>query len=248
MLGPPLMKVPRGPAARHAEGWWSAKITGTVSVVPDGGVDLMWTRGRAPWLAGPDTKPHVSGLDRGSTVVGVRLRPGVAAAMVSASVEQLIDSRVPVEEIWPGYVVRELTARLEEAMTVASAVQILADGLVAQVPAKWEVDPLVTDTVPHLRAGRPVSEFGVGVRQHRRRFAAAMGYGPKFFARTCRLDHFMCLVDAGARRSLASMAIAAGYSDQSHLTRDCVGLTGMTPVEVRAARDRFVQDTPLASR
>ena len=76
--------------------------------------------------------------------------------------------------------------------------------------------------------------MGLSARQHRRRFAAAMGYGPKFYERVCRLDRFTQLLSGHAQRPLAQLAAEAGYFDQAHLARDCQALIGRTPSDLRA--------------
>ena len=56
--------------------------------------------------------------------------------------------------------------------------------------------------------------------------------------------------------SLAEMALAAGYADQSHLTRDCRAITGLTPAAFLAdyfltfpdMSDPFKTPTPLAAK
>ena len=87
-------------------------------------------------------------------------------------------------------------------------------------------------------------------RQFRRRCQAAIGYGPRTLQRVIRFRRFVSAVDAaavdvtagpvtaggagagGAVRlpgGLADLAVAAGYADQPHLTRECVRLSGLTP-------------------
>ncbi len=66
------------------------------------------------------------------------------------------------------------------------------------------------------------------------RFRSVLGVSPKAYARLCRFEHASSLLDSlsagsGHSRTLADLAIEAGYYDQSHLTRDFVALAGMTP-------------------
>ena len=71
----------------------------------------------------------------------------------------------------------------------------------------------------------------LGERQLRRRFAAAVGYGPKTFARVIRFRAALGRIRAG--EPLASAALAAGYADQAHMTRELVALAGRTPGSLR---------------
>ena len=75
--------------------------------------------------------------------------------------------------------------------------------------------------------------LGLGERQLRRRFAAAVGYGPKTFARVERFRAALALVRAG--EPLARAAAEAGYADQAHMTREIAALAGRTPALLRAA-------------
>ena len=71
----------------------------------------------------------------------------------------------------------------------------------------------------------------------RRRFHAAVGYGPKTLQRVCRFQRFVRELDAtGGSCDLALAAAEAGYADQSHLTRDCAELSGLTPASLARTR------------
>lgn len=64
-------------------------------------------------------------------------------------------------------------------------------------------------------------------RQARRLFTLAVGYGPATYRRVLRFQRALALAPATA--TLADLAVAAGYADQPHLTRECRALTGLTP-------------------
>ena len=68
---------------------------------------------------------------------------------------------------------------------------------------------------------------GLGERHLRRRFAEAVGYGPKTFARVARFRAALGLVRSG--EPLAAAALAAGYADQAHMTREMTALGGRPP-------------------
>jgi AraC-like DNA-binding protein len=82
--------------------------------------------------------------------------------------------------------------------------------------------------VPALAAA-----VGLGERQLRRRFDAAVGYGPKMLARVARFRRALALVRAG--EPPAAAAYEAGYADQAHMTREMRALAGRTPAALRAA-------------
>ena len=69
-----------------------------------------------------------------------------------------------------------------------------------------------------------------------RRFKRAIGTTPFQYLVRLRVDHARHLVSAGAgERSLADVARAVGFADQSHLTRQMKRVLGVTPGMLRAA-------------
>jgi AraC-like DNA-binding protein len=91
--------------------------------------------------------------------------------------------------------------------------------------------------------------LGLSERQLRRRFVDAVGYGPKTLARILRFQRFLAL--AGSGEDLARLALAAGYADQAHLTRETRRLAGRTPLELANARvspagERLASAAPAA--
>jgi len=78
---------------------------------------------------------------------------------------------------------------------------------------------------PGARVDALAAEIGLSERQLRRRFHAAVGYGPKTLQRVLRFRRFL----AGPREDLARAALEAGYADQPHLAREVARLAGTTP-------------------
>jgi AraC-like DNA-binding protein len=87
---------------------------------------------------------------------------------------------------------------------------------------------------PGARVDELGAALGVSERQLRRRFADAVGYGPKTLARILRFQRFLTL--AGDGGELARLALQAGYADQAHLTRETRRLAGRTPLDLLVSR------------
>ncbi|HWM74500.1 MAG TPA: DUF6597 domain-containing transcriptional factor, partial [Nocardioides sp.] len=62
-------------------------------VVPDGCVDLVWLGSEGLKVVGADTGPHVV-EPLGSSVAGVRLRPGAAGAVLGMPASEVRDQQV----------------------------------------------------------------------------------------------------------------------------------------------------------
>jgi AraC-like DNA-binding protein len=84
-----------------------------------------------------------------------------------------------------------------------------------------------------------------------RRFARTLGLGPKAFARIVRFQGALRRARAG--KTWAVVAARAGYSDQAHLAKECLALSGCTPAELlgeveQRAVGRYFNDADPALR
>jgi len=209
-------------------------------VLPDGCVDLI-SRGGELLIAGPDLGAFESRPIAGQTIVGLRLRPGVAGSVLGIPASELRDTRVAIDEVWarrgPG-----LADAVAEAGPPALRRRALEDLLLARLRDAGEPDRLVLAAADWLgRPGTRVSALGgllgIGERQLRRRFDGAVGYGPKVLDRVLRFQRLVAAAPAIAAGddALARVAAELGYADQAHLTRECKRLSGLTPARLADA-------------
>ena len=209
--------------------------------LPTGGIELHCPIGSLPRLVGPLTGPSVEVLAPGTTVIGVRFRPGVAAPMLGLPASELVDLTLLLDEVWgPAAVV--LGELLSGARSPEVALFVLQEELVGRRADGTQPDPLVSEAVRQLmpwRAGEVgslSSRLAISESQLRRRCLAAVGIGPKALQRTLRFQAFLALVQSTGMRAarpdgggLAELAAEVGYADHAHLSRECVRLTGLPP-------------------
>src|SRR5262249_35541178 len=74
--------------------------------------------------------------------------------------------------------------------------------------------------------------LGISERSLRRRCHAAFGYGPKTLERILRFQRFVALLRQSPGAGLSATALAAGYADQAHLSREARTLSGFSPREI----------------
>jgi AraC-like DNA-binding protein len=211
--------------------------------MPDACMDLIWD-GRGLVVAGPDCGPVAVVLQPGTSLVGIRFRPGAAPGFLGVPASALSDGHVALADL------RRAEAEALEDRLHAAASPETALAMLEQAVARTEpVDPAVAAVVRLCATTRrPVTEaVGLSERHLRRRCTAALGYGPKTLERIVRFRRFLRLAEARPHDGLAYLAALAGYSDQAHLTRECVRLAGATPRRLREQGGRIVQDG-LASR
>ena len=219
-------------------------------VLPDGCMDIV-VLGGSLLVAGPDTGPVPIARHAGETVTGIRFHPGAGPAVLGPRASELRDTRVPLDAVW-GRDGRELEERVVAASPPAG-LAVLQAQLLAHLGAAPDPDPLVAAAVHLLerhpalpdRVGGLGTALGLGERQLRRRFLAAVGYGPKTLARVIRFQRLLELLDrpgpgspggARGRPSLARAAADAGYVDQAHMTTECTRLAGLPPTALLAER------------
>jgi AraC-like DNA-binding protein len=218
-------------------GWLrSGSATPSIRVMPDGCVDVFATAQGHVMIAGPaDTFYDVPAGDQ-DMLAGLRLRPGAAAAVIGCPASEFINMHVALDSAF-GVANSHIAETLLSAGTPEQRVSLLAS-LVAQYFAA--VDPVVDRPIARAvaalrtRPGEPVSaladEIGLSERQLRRRFEAAVGYGPKRLGRVFRFQRLLDLVHAShGRTAWSQLAVAAGYADQSHMINECLAMTGGPP-------------------
>jgi AraC-like DNA-binding protein len=172
-------------------------------IMPDGCVDIVWD-GTDLIVAGPATIADTAAPPAGTPVFGARFRLGAAGTGLGLPAEELADLRVPLAELW-----RDGEAAREAAATAGlpGLVGVLRDRLRAA-----EADPLTRAAAvgladPTARVAELGARLGISERQLRRRFADAVGYGPKTLARVLRFQRFLALAageDAGGDNGAAA--------------------------------------------
>jgi AraC-like DNA-binding protein len=95
----------------------------------------------------------------------------------------------------------------------------------------------------------PVAELarrtGWSRRHLAERFRDVLGLAPKQAARVLRFEAACEALARSPRRRLADLALACGYHDQAHLTREFRALAGASPAEWIRRELPFVQDELL---
>ncbi|ADD45682.1 DUF6597 domain-containing transcriptional factor [Stackebrandtia nassauensis] len=224
--------------------------------VPTGGVELHFPIGGRPRLLGPLTGANIEVIPADTTLVGVRFHPGAAPALPTV-LDELVDQRVSLSDVW-GSAAERLAEAVAVAPTPEAALGVVQEHLLWTFREARHVDRLVAEAVRLLLPWHPVgvgsvaAHLAISSSQLRRRCLHAVGLGPKTLQRTLRFQGFLALAQARAGASdraatgvstgvgvdryggngLAGLAIAAGYADHAHLSRECLSLTGLSPRSV----------------
>ncbi|MFE3989250.1 helix-turn-helix domain-containing protein [Nocardia tengchongensis] len=199
-------------------------------VLPDGSMDLLWIDGKLS-VAGPDTRAYRPEPGFADRIAGIRFYPGTAPALLGVPAHELRDARVDLADLWSPADLRSASDLIGSASSPAAGLESIARWRAAEVDA---VDPVVRFIVKSLRSGSSVTataeELQTGPRRLHRISLAAFGYGPKTLARVLRMQRALVLARGGM--GLADVAVAAGYSDQAHMSRDIREYSGMSPMKL----------------
>ncbi len=207
---------------------------GAVAVVPDGCVDLIWIEGRVV-VAGPDESVALTMLAPGTTVAGMRFRPGAAAVWLGLPMSEIVGCRVDLCDLWGGRA-RDIADRVAEVGGPSERLRQLEAGLSRLVPTIAAPRPdmaLVFGSLGRTSSGSGIKALcgllDMSERSLRRQCRAAFGYGPKTLDRILRFQRFLRLARRPGEARLSLLAHEAGYADQAHLAREVQRLSGLSP-------------------
>jgi len=236
--------------AALADQWacvWSARAPAGEApslrrILPDTCVDIICVGDGAPTVAGPATVVLVAAIPAGSTIVGVRLRPGVAASWLGAPMDEARNASLPLAAFWGARArgVHDAVAsaapgrrlgRLVEAVAARRAHLDAPDALVERAVGR------ILGASVDVPVGRLARDLEVSERHLLRRFRARVGYGPKTLERIVRLQRLLRLSRTGTGDpDLAALALDAGYADQAHMSREVRDLSGLSPAALLGRR------------
>lgn len=209
-------------------------------VYPDGCMDLLWMHDQL-LVAGPDTVAWRRRLPAGTIIHGARFHPGAAATLLNLKPGELLNDRAPAE-LFTGRWAIETSERLY--VTGGCSQHIFEDALRERLLRARTLDPLVREAVrlalhdPGEAVSGIASTLAISERHLHRRATDTLGYGMKRFISIARLQRAISLAESGHLPTIADLAIAAGYADQAHLTREMRRMTGLTPAMLIGSQRR----------
>jgi AraC-like DNA-binding protein len=166
----------------------------------------------------------------------VRLSPLAAHVVLGAAVADLDGAVVTLDELW-GREAARISEHLGELSSWEERFALTDAWLARRCAAAVQVAPEVAWAWRGIVAGRGMvriehlaAELGWSRKRLWSRLQAQIGLPPKRAARLVRFDHAVHGLVAG--QDAAGVAADGGYADQSHLHRDVVAFTGLTPVTV----------------
>jgi AraC-like DNA-binding protein len=181
-----------------------------------------------------------------ASILGVHFKPGGAFPFLGAPPGELADAHVDLETLW-GPVARELRERLCSAATPTERFFLLEEALLSRLrrpPEHHGAVPVALDAFEPRGAVVRVRDVarcaGLSQRRFIQVFVAEVGMTPKLYCRVRRFQQARALVRKAAAPDWARVAVDCGYFDQSHLIRDFLAFSGLSPVDYLLRRSEHV--------
>jgi AraC-like DNA-binding protein len=189
-------------------------------------------------VSGAHTRSYLIDPRQRASVIGIHFRPGGAFPFLGISPSEIVDAHVELGDLW-GCDGRNLREQLLEAHSPHERFRLLEAALLRRLQRARPGHPAARAAVEAFGAGgSPVrvrdvaAAVGLSHRRFIEVFEREVGLTPKLYARLQRFhrvkQHIAVLAEAPP--CWATFAITCGYFDQSHMIRDFVGFSGMTPV------------------
>lgn len=219
-------------------------------LVPDGCIDLVLSLQRHTGetrvlLVGPLGQSARVAMDYGRwQTFGIRFFPGWLHPFLREPAHRFTDRIHLLDAVSPA-LAAALGAVVEPGLTVTDRIEradrLFTAYLANAKPLPWDGTllgglDLLAQAVPVQLVAR---RLAVSERQLLRVFRERTGLTPKQFARTARFQRALALLHRAAPLPLSEIALAAGYCDQGHFTREFGALAGITPARCSGG---FIQD------
>ncbi|MCE9674028.1 helix-turn-helix domain-containing protein [Myxococcus stipitatus] len=190
-----------------------------------------------------DTREHTS-------IVGVHFRPGGARAALGLPPGELADTHVDLETLWGGRA-RLLRERLCSARTPGERFRLLEEALLSSLRAMPERQRAMHFALERLaRGGSSVGDVAAELGLSRRRFielfTADVGITPKLFGRVRRFQRALAMTERPRVPAWSQLALECGYFDQSHMSRDFMDFSGLSPAAFLRHRCVDVKENHVA--
>lgn len=193
---------------------------------------------------------YIREVSRPLCSVGAQLRPGAAQALFGVPADELSGRHTPLGDLW-GKAAGSMREHLAEIGRPETRLDLFEAMLAARLPRARGLHPAVAQALEQFMAAdsaEPRGSFpsvhqvarlsGYSHRTFISLFHRAVGLTPKLYCRVLRFQRALHGVAAGTS-SWIDVALAAGYSDQAHFSREFREFVGVTPTQYCQIAPRF---------
>jgi len=188
-------------------------------------------------VSGPYEAGFFTDTTEEAAVIGVHFKPGGAFPFLQMTADELADMHLDLGTIW-GSAASETRDRLCAARSQAQQFRLLENLLLSRLRPPLEHHPAVALALEGFSKENTrgvirklAREAGYSDRRFIDLFRAEVGLRPKLFNRIQRFQRVLAQVHCNAMPDWGQVALHCGYFDQSHLIRDFLAFSGLTPAD-----------------
>jgi AraC-like DNA-binding protein len=216
------------------------KIQFVISLAADHLTDCT-AKGDAPTapslLVGARTSAELVATRDMKKLAGVVFRPGGLGPWLRERADLFYEQSQSLSDLWPVEPMRE---RLRD-LAPEVALRVLDETLCEQASGR-ERRSHVLQALRSLRSSsvrETARALGISERRLHTVFSEDVGLSPKQWSRVRRFQRAVRALHQGDEMRWAELAVACGYADQSHFSRDFRSFSGIDPTTYREARGRW---------
>src|SRR5215469_12322742 len=205
-------------------------------------------------VSGASGRGFAPGAEEEAFIIGVHFKPGGAFPFLGLPAGELADTHVDLATLW-GPSAGRLRERLCEARTSAARFQLLQEALLNRLRHGVEQHYAVSAALEIFekdQAGPRVREaakyLGLSQRRFIQVFKAEVGITPKLFSRIQRFQQTRALIQHNPSINWAGLAVDLGYFDQSHLIREFLEFSGLSPTDYINRHKHFIEPSIQVQR
>jgi AraC-like DNA-binding protein len=205
-------------------------------------------------VGGPRAAHYIRTAGR-SYSVGAQLRPGAVPLLLGVPAHELAGRHCELSDLW-GAAATLLREQLIDAAWPERQLALLESALLARLPRVRGLHPPIAQALALLNADAnidaAVRASGYSHRTFIAQFRRAVGLTPKLYCRVLRFGRAVrrlaAASDPASDETLADLALAFGYSDQAHFSREFIEFAGVTPRQYRLIAPAHAHHLPLPPR
>jgi AraC-like DNA-binding protein len=196
---------------------------------------------RAAWVVGPHADTLLVEKEiRDCNVIGVRLQPGTAAAVLGVPAAETTSELIDLDCFWGPEVerIRDRLAHTEPGYRPRVAINAILERFGGRVHHDdIERTRLFARAASSSDSVRIIAaDSGLSHRRVIELFDHHIGLKPKTYQRVTRFRRVLEAIDSEDRTGWARIAARNGYFDQAHLIHEFRKLTHLSPVEYAETR------------
>jgi AraC-like DNA-binding protein len=196
-------------------------------------------------ISGPYAGSFMSDAAEEASIIGVHFKPGGAFAVLGISAGELANTHIDLSAVW-GHFAAELREQLCALAKPMERIELLERALLARLCDAHIAHGAVGGALAVLMCSggqAMVRDIARAVDLSQRRlialFTDQVGLTPKLFGRVQRFQRAVARAQCAGKVDWAQVAADCGYFDQSHLIRDFVEFSGMSPAGYRHRHEQL---------